>query len=264
MSIQNETGAPTQGALQAQSTGFLSLADTDFGGLMAEELDGLDVGFDRIKIPSAGSTVFEVPGESGEPDAVKEFLAVILYHHPLFCYYKSKYTGGNNPPDCGSFDGVTGEGVPGGQCRGCRFNQFGSGENGSKACKNRRRIYVLRESEIFPLLLSLPTGSLKEFTKYIKRLLSKGWKSNAVVTRFSLKKATNAGGVTYSQAQFSVDRPLSSEECALIEKLTEQVKAYSGRVTFDYEPEGEPVDTGYLVDEETGEIIEPLGGSSHV
>jgi len=260
----NETGTLPQGALQAQSTGFLPLADTDFGSLLADELGGLDVGFDKIKIPSAGSTVFEVPGENGDPDAVKEFSAVILYHHPLFCYYKSKYTGGNNPPDCGSFDGVNGEGDPGGKCGNCPLNQFGSGENGSKACKNRRRIYVLREGEIFPLLLSLPTGSLKEFTKYLKRLLSKGKKSNAYVTRFSLKKATNAGGVTYSQAQFAIDRPLSPEEFAHIERLSEQVKAYSGRVAFDYEPEGEPVNTDVLVDPETGEIIEPLGGNTHV
>jgi len=76
------------------------------------------------------------------------------------------------------------------------------GKTASKACKNRRRIYVLREGEIFPLILSLPTGSLKEFSRYIKRLLSKGKKSNSVVTRFSLKKATNSSGITYSQAQF--------------------------------------------------------------
>ena len=240
------------------NTGYLALADTDFGRLLAEELDGLDIGFERIKIPSGGSTVFEIPGEEGEPDSDKEFSAVVLFHHPLYCFYKSKYTGGNNPPDCGSFDGITGIGDPGGECRICPLNQFGSGENGSKACKNRRRIYVLREGEVFPLLLSLPTGSLKEFTKYLKRLLSKGKKSNAYVTRFSLKKATSGGGVLYSQAQFAIDRPLSPEEYALIEKLTTQIRAYSRNVAFDYEREAEPTYTEHEVDEETGEIIRPL------
>ena len=248
-------------ALQAQNNrGFLALADVDFGGMMAEELDGLDVGFERIKIPSAGSTVFEMPGEDGEPDAVKEFSAVILHHHPLFCYYKTKYTGGNNPPDCGSFDGVCGVGDPGGECKKCPLNKFDTGENGSKACKNRRRIYVLKEGEVFPLLLSLPTGSLKEFTKYLKRLLSKGKKSNAFVTRFALKKATNSGGVVYSQAQFTVDRPLTPEEYALVEKLTEQVKSYSGSVAFEYENADEAANIDIMVDEETGEVIEPLAG----
>jgi hypothetical protein len=241
----------------------MALADTDFGGLMAEELDGLDLTFERIKIPSAGSTVFEMPGEDGEPDSVKEFSAVILYHHPLFCYYKTKYTGGNNPPDCGSFDGVTGVGDPGGECKKCLLNQYETAEEGKgKACKNRRRIYVLREGELFPLLLSLPTGSLKELTKYLKRLLSKGKKSNAFVTSFSLKKATNSGGVVYSQAQFTIDRPLSPEECALVEKMSEQIKAYSRNVAFEYESADGMTD--FNVDPETGELIEPLGGGSDV
>lgn len=246
---------------KAQNKGFLALADTDFGGMMAEELDGLDLSFERIKIPSAGSTVFEIPGEDGEPDSVKEFSAVILCHHPLYCYYKTKYTGGNNPPDCGSFDGITGIGDPGGDCKRCPLNQFDTGENGSKACKNRRRIFVLREGELFPLLLSLPTGSLKELTKYLKRLLSKGKKSNAFVTRFSLKKATSSSGVVYSQAQFSIDRPLSVEEYALIEKLSEQVKAYSRNIAFE---EDDPTVGDIMVDEATGELIEPLGGGTDV
>lgn len=236
--------------------GFLKLAEFSMSSAISEELDGLDGGFERIKIPSAGSTVFEVPGEDpSEPDSVKEFSAVILYHHPIHAYYMSKYTGGSNPPDCGSFDGITGVGSPGGSCAKCPFNQFGSGENGSKACKNRRRIYVLREGEIFPLLLSLPTGSLKEFSRYIKRLLSKGKKSNSVITKFSLKKAVNSGGIAYSQAQFTIDRQLSNEEFVLINKLSEQVKSYSKNIGFDVDP---GADETSMVDIETGEIIEPL------
>lgn len=246
-------------ALEVQKSGYLQLANFNMNEAMAEELDGLDGGFERIKIPSAGSTVFEVPGENpNEPDAVKEFSAVILYHHPLFAYYKDKYTGGSNPPDCGSFDGVIGEGDPGGNCAKCPYNQFGSGENGSKACKNRRRIYVLREGEIFPLLLSLPTGSLKEFSRYIKRLLSKGKKSNSVVTRFSLKKAVNSGGIAYSQAQFAVDRNLTAEEYALVSKLSEQVKAYSKHIGYEVDSSAEAAADELNVDPETGEIIQPL------
>lgn len=235
-------------------SGYLSLQDFNLTELLSQELDGLQGGFERIKIPSAGSTVFEVPGDNpSEPDTVKEFSAVILFHHPLYAFYKSKYTGGNQPPDCGSMDGVTGTGDPGGCCVNCPYNQFGSGENGSKACKNRRRIYVLREGEIFPMILSLPTGSLKEFSRYIKRLLSKGRKSNSVVTRFSLKKTTNSGGITFSQAQFAIDRVLSPQEHVLIETLSEQVKAYSQ--DFGYESEGSDAPA---VDMETGEVIQPL------
>jgi hypothetical protein len=261
MAKNKETALTAQGNEDSAVSGFMALANIDVAGMMAEELEGLDAGFERIKIPSAGSTMFEVPTEDpAEPETVKEFSAVILYHHTLFSYYRSKYTGGNTPPDCASIDGVSGEGDPGGDCDSCPNNKFGTGENGSKACKNRRRIYVLREGEIFPMLLSLPTGSLREFTRYLKRLLSKGRKSNSVVTRFSLKKATNSTGIAYSQAQFALDRVLVPEESAIIEKLTEQVKAYSQSVAFDYD--NIPDDEGEIsVDPESGEVIEPLGGN---
>ena len=260
MTNKNETAQTAQEKNEVAVNSFGQLAGVSITEMMAEELDGLDTSFERIKIPSAGSTVFEMPGEDpNEPEAVKEFSAVILFHHPLFAYYRNKYTGGSNPPDCGSFDGVNGEGDPGGECKSCPYNQFGTGENGSKACKNRRRIFVLREGEIFPLLLSLPTGSLREFTRYLKRLLSKGKKSNYVVTKFSLKKATNNSGLAYSQAQFAIDRNLTPEEQAVIDKISEQIRSYSKQLAFDYDNTGYAEDGEAMeVDPETGEVIEPL------
>ena len=243
-------------ALAHANSAFMALKDFNLNEALSEELSGLTGSFERIKIPAGGMTVFEIPGENPDsPETVKEFSAVILHHHPLFAYYTDKYTGGSNPPDCGSFDGIVGEGNPGGECAKCPYNKFGSGENGAKACKNRRRIYLLREGEIFPMILSLPTGSLKDFTRYIMRLLTKGKKSNAVVTRFTLKKAVNNSGIAYSQAQFAVDRNLTDEEFALISGLTEQVKAYSTRVGYDTETSEE---AELNIDPETGEVIEPL------
>ena len=203
--------------------------------ILAEELDGLTPSFERIKIPAGGGLAYEVPGDDPDsPDSVKEFKAVILYHHPINCYYKEEYTGGNNPPDCGSMDGKLGIDAETGECKNCaecEFNKFGSGKNGAKACKQKRRIYLLREGEALPTLLSLPTGSLGEFSKYVMRLLSKGRKTNGVVTKFTLKKAQNSGGINYSQAVFAVDRELTSEELANIVPMSEQVKALANRVT---------------------------------
>jgi hypothetical protein len=104
-------------------------------------------------------------------------------------------------------------------------------------------------------LLTLPTGSLKAFTKFLKTQLSKGKTSNSIVTRFSLKKVTNAGGIAYSQACFAVDRELSPDEAALIKPLSEQMKAFAAQVGFD----AAAPDDELVVDTETGEIIEPLG-----
>ncbi len=203
--------------------------------ILAEEMDGLTPSFERIKIPAGGGVAFEVPGDDPEsPDLVKELKAVILYHHPINCYYKEEYTGGNNPPDCGSMDGHVGIDVETGeikQCAECESNKFGTGKNGAKACKQKRRIYIMKQGEALPTILSLPTGSLSEFSKYVMRLLSKGKKTNSVVTKFTLKKAQNAGGINYSQAMFSVDRELSAVELENIKKMSDQVKALAMKVT---------------------------------
>lgn len=231
-----------------ENQGYMTLANFNINGEFLEELSGLDNEFERIKIPAGGGTIFELPsGNPDEPDTVKEFCAVILYHHPMYVFYSSKFNGSNNPPDCLSIDGITGIGNPGGNCINCPKNKFGSGENGSKACKNKHQIYLLRENEMFPLILSLPTSSNKEFSKYIKRLLSKGKKSDKVVTKFSLKKAVNKTGISYSQVQFSVARELTNEETRLIKNYSEQVKSYAQSKAN--------LQTSQDVDINTGEIM---------
>jgi len=245
-------------ALALPDSGFAVLANANFANAAAEELDGLDGGVERVKMPGAGGVMYEIPGdgEDGEGEMVKELRGVILNHHPMNARYDAAYKGGNQPPDCGSLDGKTGRGVPGGNCATCRYNQYGSDPDGNgKACKNKRRVYILREGDVFPLLLTLPTGSLKPFTKYIKSLLSKGKTSSEVVTKFSLKRAQSSGGIAYSQAVFTVDRALSPEEYALIKPLAEQIKSYARSVDFD-NAQGDEADIE--VDTATGEIISPL------
>ena len=194
--------------------------------MISEEMAGLNVSFPIIKVPAGGGLAFEVPGDDpNSPDLQKEFNAVILYHHPMLAYYKEKYTGGSQAPDCGSFDGVMGIGEPGGRCAECPLNLFGSGENGGKACKTKRRVYLLREGEAIPTLLTLPTGSLGDFSKYIMRVISKGKKSNQVVTKFSLAKAQNSGGISYSKVVVTTAYNLTPDDCESIANLSEQVKA---------------------------------------
>jgi len=225
--------------------------------IMAEDCQGLDFQLDRIKFAAGGTTILELPGDGDEPEMVKTLSCVILYNHPAFAYYTDKYQGGNNPPDCGSFDGVTGLGNPGGNCKACPYNQYGSGEGQAKACKNRRMLYILREGEVFPMMLNLPTGSLREFTNYMKRLLTKGRRINQVVTKISIRKANSKAGIDFSQAQFSMERMLTGEERQVIEQMTEMVKGYAmnlGTAALVTD-EDNPFTN---VDPETGEIVEPL------
>jgi len=201
--------------------------------LLADEMEGLSLTFDRIKIPAGGGLAYEVPSDNPDnPDAVKEFSAVILYHHPVHSYYKEKYTGGNTPPDCSSMNGISGINTDGiiKDCKACEYAEFGSGDNGGKACKQKRRVYILRAGEALPNILSLPTGSLGGFSKYVMRLLSKGKKPGMFVTKFTLKKEQNSGGINYSQAVLSAERQLTDAEAVGIARLAEQVKAFAGKV----------------------------------
>ena len=234
-----------------ENQGYMNLANFNINGDFLEELSGLDNEFERIKIPAGGGTMFEFPsGNPDETDMVKEFSAVILYHHPMYIFYSSKFNGSNNPPDCLSVDGITGAGIPGGKCTNCPKNKFGSSENGSKACKNKHQMYLLKENEIFPVVLSLPTSSNKEFSRYIKRLLSRGKKSDSVVTKFSLKKAVNKTGISYSQVQFSVARELDIKEIELIKQYAEQVKSYAqSKVNL----QKVDITTGEIIDSEESE-----------
>lgn len=201
---------------------------------MSGECAGLKFSFDRIRIPSGGGLAFEVPGEEDEPDLVKKISAVIAYQHPAYAYYATKFHGGNNPPDCGSFDGVHGNGNPGGECSTCRFNQFGSGEGKSKACKNRHMLYLLLEGEIFPVMMSVPTGSLKNYTDFVKRQIMRGRRLSGIVTEISLKKAeskSEEGSITFSQVTFRFVRMLTAEEKQYTEKMTEMIREYVKNMT---------------------------------
>jgi len=226
----------TKNELQAKETAVIEYGaqSANLAQMLAEEMDGLTVSFDRIKIPAGGGLAYEVPSDNPDsPDMVKEFKAVILYHHPVHSLYREKYTGGNTPPDCASINGHTGIDAETGEvisCKDCPNNKFGSGENGAKLCKQKRRVYILRAGEALPIILSIPTGSLADFSKYVTRLLSKGSRTSAVVTKFSLKKAQNSGGISYSQAVLSVDRNLSPEERGIIDRLAEQVKMIAQRI----------------------------------
>ncbi|MFI3167106.1 MAG: hypothetical protein R3Y32_03210 [Bacillota bacterium] len=213
--------------IEKEESGLANLIDLK--EMLGEEMAGLTPTFERIKIPSGGGIAYEIPGDDPEsPDMAKEFKAVILYQHPISTYYKEKFDGSNNRPDCGSSDGVIGVNVETGEiteCGKCEFNKFGSADDGSgKACKQKRRIYILKEGDMFPTVLVLPTGSLKEFSKYLMRLMNKNQKPNSVVTKFSLKKAQNTTGINYSQAVFAKDRDLTEQEKIAVANMGAELK----------------------------------------
>jgi hypothetical protein len=213
----------------------LPALDGELSQAIAEEMEGLSIEFDRVKIPSGGGLAFEVPGDDPDnPELVKEIVGVIVDQHAVNAYWADKYAGQNNPPDCSSMDGKRGTTINGQErdCASCPYNQWGSDqETGGKICKNMRRIYILPQDAMFPLLLTLPPTSLKNFANYLaKRVLAKGRRSYGVVTKITLKKATSRGGITYSQANFALESVLSEEETKKMAQYAQGIRAITRRL----------------------------------
>lgn len=106
---------------------------------LAEDADGLQMSFQRVKIPAGGTLQFEMPSDDPDnPDYEKNLVGVILHNHATCAYWPagSEYDD-DTTPLCSSVDGKVGIGTPGGACAACVMNRFGSAPDGSKgkACK---------------------------------------------------------------------------------------------------------------------------------
>lgn len=226
------------------------------------EFEDIAPEFPRVKIPSGGQLSFEVPNPErpDDPDPCKALVGVIVMQHTANSYWAESDTNGT-PPDCSSDDGVTGYGTPGGKCASCPLNEFGSGEGGAgKACKNMKNLYLLRDGDIMPLLLSLPPTSLKAFRQYANNLRFTGRGLSAVVTRIGLKRQ-ESGGNAYSVATFSMEAPLAPELAkagqAYARSMRENIAAMRAARTMpaaDYNTAESAPPAG--VDPETGEIMD--------
>lgn len=217
-----------------------ALAVTDLSELrevMQENMgEGIPFKFERVKIPSGGNLAWQIPSEDGGKPKISESIeGVVIDHHAINAYWKKKYTGEKNPPDCASADAITGidqEGRPH-SCLICPMNQFGSAppdedgnESKGKACKNIRRVYLIREGEIFPVLVALPPGSLENFNDYIRRLTGKVKRLTAVKTKITLDEAVNSGGIKFSKAVFVREGDLNKESAKSMAELAKYMKPF--------------------------------------
>ena len=227
--------------------------DGDMLEALHEELDGLGaIPFDQVKIPAGGARSFEVPSDDPEnPDTVLDLTGIIVDHHPANSYWKDDYAGGGNAaPDCFSMDGKTGIEKETGcvrDCASCPYNQFGSaGDGEGKACKNTHKIYLLREGETLPIVLTLPPTSIKPFKEYIaKRVLlakppKRCWQ---VATKITLKTETNAANIKYSKAVFTKVGILEND--AAVKPTVDGIKALiqAQKTTFTEAPTEAPTFT---------------------
>lgn len=192
------------------------IADSKFSSAeLADDMDGLQLSFQRAKIPGGGVLQFEMPGDDPEnPDYEATLEGVILFNHSANSYWPagSEYDD-NTPPQCQSVDGKMGYGDPGGICETCVNNRFGSDPKGNgKACKNMRMLYLLRSGEMLPIQVSLPPTSIRPYTNFVNSaFLLRGRRVCSGLVQIGLRKVSS-NGFTYSVATFKKLRDFEGEE----------------------------------------------------
>lgn len=167
--------------------------------------------FDIVKSPSGGSTVFSVPGLSGD-EVVKELTGIILDYATPRAYWDTPYPVEGTPPVCHSADSIIShDGKP---CSTCPFNDYGSknGDSNAKACKESVTLFLLRTENIMPIIVRIPVSSKIRFQRYMTRLVGKMIPISSVVTKITLERTTNKTGQPYSLYSFEAISELSPEE----------------------------------------------------
>lgn len=236
---------------------------------MADLDEGAGIECRRIKMPSGGALAFEVEGEDGDVDYVKEIQGVILFTHRVNGYW-SKALGdgeGNAAPDCSSMDGKIGVNNATGECincESCPLNQYGTDPKGGdgKACKNMRRVYLMTSGDPNCYLLTVPPTSIKDVNKKLKTLIAGGIPYTGMVVSIKLVKVTNKGGVDY--AKIALDKagllpgPVAVQAQELRRQLKEKFKEYA-IVGAEYNaPQGDPLD----INPDDDEVFTPPAGET--
>lgn len=191
--------------------------------------------FAFAKTPSSARTVWDIKtsDDDEDPEMAKTIEGVILHAHKNYAWWKDKLDSGSGSgqPDCRSMDGITGIDQNGElrDCASCPYNKFGS-DGAGKACKNGRRVYIIREGDMLPIRIDLaPTGN-KPYEKYVDNLLlprkkgQKPMRPNQVVTRIGLKVETNGAGTKYSVPTFECVGAVPGEARPALLKMAENLK----------------------------------------
>jgi hypothetical protein len=202
--------------------------------------------FDRVRLLAGGATNFQMRGEEpGQVVEIPEIVGVIVDQHKINAYWPGDFSGEGTPPQCYSHDGKTGTGDPGGDCESCPQAKWGTGKKErGRACKNMRRLYVLRSGETLPVVLTLPPTSLKAYKDFVKKLTFKHRMTlHEAVVRITLRREKNADGIPYSEVAIVPIERLPKEAAEAVKRWAEQLKIFTRRpprtaaeIVQDYAP----------------------------
>lgn len=217
----------------------------------ADEQDAFDFQPGRLKFPSGGMTA-GFPTADGDMQAAP-VNAVIMMAQKARAFWPrlsdNDNTGG--PPLCSSpnarhgyfnaddaeqvnkamqlervhpalpmLDGDIDLSVHGFNCKACPLSKYIDGE--MTPCKELRRLLILIEGQRLPVILSVPTASIKSFDQYASRLTGKGKSYFTVVTKLSLRKEKGRRGHDYAKLELEAVGDLTEEQVKAVLKVRDE------------------------------------------
>lgn len=195
------------------------LAEAGYG----EQLSPFDL--DRVRVGGVDALAAPIEGVIVHAQHRRAFFGTLQYSEEgELAPVMNRQAVEGNPPECHSDNGITGYGIPGGECISCPLAQFGSsGDSRAAACKDIRFLYLAKGGELLPTVVQVPPSSLKAYREYYRSVYTGGKPFEGVVTRISLQPTKNAGGVAYNGIAFEKVRDLTMNEA-------NEAKAYQNAV----------------------------------
>jgi len=198
------------------------------GGMQMSDLE-------RIVVPTGGVTSWTVNTINGE-ESRKEIFAAIVDNTETRGYWEQSFDEEpNQPPVCFSQDCITGiseSEALGGDCGKCPMDQWGSAAKGNgKACKQRRIFLLITPDSALPVVLSIPSTSLKTVRKDFIRASGFGFRLSESMWKFTLTQEKSNDGIKYSVANATFVRGLTEEELTLATEFRAAVSSLSADKT---------------------------------
>jgi hypothetical protein len=200
-----------------------------FQGEVKNTTENLDITFPRVKYPTSGSGVFEMPSPDGQPEYTPTLTGAVIFKQPVRAFWPVGDPISNNPPVCSSPDGIRPlADSPKKQaeyCVGCPQAVFGTGKEGQgQACKARLNVFTLMDKggmlDEIPTLISVPPSQLKVFSDYAVQVAKAKSSLLGQCTVFSLIDATNKQGVKYKGLALKFGRKLEYPEMKKARELS--------------------------------------------
>ena len=173
----------------------------------------------RVKVPSAGGTIWTIEGPAGKEQA-ESIEGVVVFKAPHGIIWRSEDISPGEKPIVVSNDLVTGKlnvpreevpeelmdsidvaeisGNPGVyDWAKLPQTQWGTGKKGhGKYAKEQILMFILRPNDLLPLFVAVPSGSIKNLKKFFLHCTTPYYR---MLVSLKLKEAISKGGIKYSQ-----------------------------------------------------------------